>query len=151
MPLFTIEHGAPAVGGAAVAGVFFFKPGCFTGVDDQAVIIREFFSGFYVPQRFEENAIAFLFGFQIRLARVINPFRGIAVILGVDDVVIVQVKIKGVMGLTFVVRVTCQSFRPRDDFAFVFQKRFTGINGVNGKNPFAVDAGLAHLNTAFAV
>lgn len=151
LPLFTIEHGASAIDGAAEAGVFFFELCCFTGVDDQAVIVREFFSNFYIPQRFKENAIAVLFGFQIRLARMINPSRRIAVVLGVDNVPVIQMKIEGVMGLAFVVRMTCQSFRPGDDFAFVFQKRFTGFNGTNGKNAFAVDAGFAYLNATFAI
>lgn len=126
--LFSGQHGASAVVRTAEAGVFFFQLGCFTHVDYQAVVVTEFLPGPDITQGFQENAVSVLIRLQIRFAGMINPSGGIALILGVDDVPVIQMKIECMIGLIDIVRVPIQRFLPRDNFSFVFQHCVAGLD-----------------------
>ena len=62
----------------------------------------------------------------------INPFGGVACVLGVDDVAIVQMKIESVVGLADVVRVAGLSFLPGNDLALVLQYLVAGLEWTDG-------------------
>lgn len=149
--LLTVQHGAAAIDGAAPTSVFFLQVGCFAHIDYETVIVREFFANNDVAQGFEENTVPVLTGFQIRFAGVINPLGGIAMVLGVDDVAVIQMEIEGVIRLAGIVRMTVNGFLPRDNLSFIFQNGVTGFDGTDGVNALAVDVGFAYLNAAFAI
>ena len=114
-------------------------------VDDEAVVEEEFFAGGDVVQGVEEDAVADLFGFEVGLAGVVDPLGRVALVLAVDDVAVVEVEVEGVVGLLGVVRVAVECFFPGDDFALVFEHPFACLEGENGIDALAVDAGVTHL------
>ena len=140
-----------AIDGAAKAGEVLFDPGCLADIDHQTVIVREFLADFDIAQGIKKDAVTILGGFHIGFTGVINPFRGVAGVSGVDDVAVVQMKIEGVVGLTWVVRVTGFSFLPGDDLALVLQHLIAGLDGTDGIDALAVDSRFAHLGAATAV
>ena len=147
---FTIQHSAAATGGAASAGEVLFDPGCLADIDHQTVIVREFFPDFDIAQGVKKDTVAILFDFQIWFAGMIDPFGGVADVLGVDDVAIVQMKIEGVVGLACIMRVAGLSFFPGDDLALILQYLVAGLDGTDGIDALAVDARFAHLGAATA-
>ncbi len=92
-------------------GVFLLELNCLARVDHQAIVIKKFLAGLDVTQGFKENAVAILLGFQIGFAGVINPLSGVAIVLGIDDVAVVQVKVEGMVGLAGIVGVAGLAFR----------------------------------------
>ena len=148
---FAVQHRAATVGGAAPAGEVLLDPGCLADIDHQTVIVREFLADFDIALGIKKDAVAILTGFQIWFTRVINPLGGVASVLGVDDVAIVQMKIESVVGLACVVRVAGFSFLPCDDLALVLQHLIAGLDGTDGVDALAVNARFAHLDAATAV
>ena len=145
---FTVQHGAAAVGDAAPAGKFLLDPGCLADIDHQTVIVREFLADFDIAQGIKKDAVAILTGFQIWFTGMIDPFGGVADVLGVDDVAVVQMKIEGVVGLTGIVGVKCLCFSPSDDFTLVLQYSISRLDGTDGIDALAVDTGFAHLRAS---
>ena len=62
-----------AIGRATPAGVLCFEFGCVRLVDDQAVVVIEFFTRFDVAQGFDEDPVVFFIGFTVGIAAVIDP------------------------------------------------------------------------------
>ena len=66
--------------------------------------------------------------------------------LGVNHVFFIDVKVKRVVGVRRVVRVTAQRFFPADDLAHVLNQRLTFGQVLHGKNALAMHAGAARLD-----
>ena len=120
--------------------MIFLIPGGFAALDDQRVIIKEFFPRLNVAQGLKENTVPFLLGLQIGIAGMIDPFRGCLAAFRVDDMAVVEVKVKGVAGLIRVVRMALKRLPPGNDLAFVLQHFFTFDDGTNRVNAPAVNA-----------
>jgi len=118
--------------------------------DNEAVIVKEFLADRNVAQGFKKNAPAFLLGFQVGFAGMIDPPGRIAVLFGIDDMAVVQMKIKGMVGLAGVVGMKRHRFAPGDDFSFVFQHSVARFDGTDGVDTLAVDSRFAHLGPASA-
>jgi len=121
---------------------------CYPAIDDQTVIVKELFTDFDVTQGLKKNAHAILFGFQIGFAGVIDPFGGIAILFGIDDVPVVQVEIEGVVGLAGIMGVESLRLPPCNDFTLILQHSIAGLDGTDGVDALAVDTGHAHLRAA---
>ncbi len=79
--------------------MLFFNLSGFTTVDYQTVIVKKLFTRIDVAQSFQEYASAGLIGFQIGITGMINPSSGITLVLGIDDMAIVQMEVEGMVGL----------------------------------------------------
>jgi hypothetical protein len=119
-------------------------------LDDQTVIVKELLANRNVAQGFEKNAPAVLLGLQIGFTGMVDPPGRIAVLLGIDDMAVIQMKIKGMVGLAGIVRMKRHRFAPGDDFSFVFQHSVARLDGTDGVDALAVDARFAHLRAASA-
>jgi len=97
---FTIQHSAAATGGAASAGEVLFDPGCLADIDHQTVIVTEFLADFDIAQGIKKDAVAILTGFQIWFAGMIDPFGGVADVLGVDDVAMLEQEVVTGLGVS---------------------------------------------------
>ncbi len=144
----TVQHCSTAVDGTAKACEFFLDPGCLTQIDHQTIIVREFLSDIDIAQGVKEDAVAILLCFQIWFTGVINPLGTASTVLGVDDVTVVQMEVKGVVGLTWVVWVVGFGFLPGDDLALILQHHFASLDRSDGVNALAVDARFAYLDAA---
>jgi len=80
---------------------------------------------------------------------VVDPARGIAPMLAINDVLFVDVKVKRVVWIGGVVRVAAQGFTPGNDLAGVFNKRLAFGQVLQRKNTFSMHAGAARLQPAF--
>jgi len=107
--------------------------------DDQAVIIKELLANFDIAQGFKKNAHAFLLSFQIGCAGMIDPPGGVAVLSGIDNVAVIQMKIEGMVRLAGIMRVKRLSFAPGDDFALVFQHSVARFDVTDSIDTLAVD------------
>ena len=67
---------------------------------------------------------------------------------GIDDMAVVEVEVKGVVGLTRIVRVKALGFLPGNDLALILQHLIAGLDGKDGIDTLAVDARFAHLGAA---
>ena len=109
-----------AIGAATPARVFRLEFGRVGLVNDQAVVVIEFFSRLDVAQGFDENAIVFLIGFAIGIAAVVDPSGGVAAVQRVDHLVFVHVEIEGVIGVRGVMGVAILCLVPADHLTYVF-------------------------------
>ena len=103
-------------------------------------------SGWYVVQGFDENAAALLIGLAVGLAGVVDPAGRVAAHLAVNNVLIVNVKVKRVVGVGGVVGVAALRFVPADDFTRVLHDQLALGQVHQGKHAAAVHARFAHLN-----
>src|SRR6218665_2323023 len=142
------QQGAWAVGAAAPAGVLGLEPGGVALLDGQAVVVTEFFAGLDIAQRRDENAALALVGIAVRKATVVDPARGVAAELGVDHMLVIDVKIKGVPGLHGVMRVALLRRLPIDDLAGVLQQHVACGDVLHGKNALAMHARAPGLDAA---
>ena len=67
---------------------------------------------------------------------------------GINDLVFVHMKVKGVIGVRGVVGVAVLRFVPADDFTDIFKQGLAFGNVLQGKDTFAVDARAANLHAA---
>ncbi len=123
---------------------------CHPAISDQTIIIKELLADFDVAQGFKKNTHAILLGFQIGFAGVIDPLGGIAILLGINDVTVVQVEIEGVVWLSEIVGVESLSPPPGDDLALILQHSVAGFDGTDGVNTLAVNTRFTHLRAAAA-
>jgi hypothetical protein len=138
-----------ALRAAAAALVFLLQLGRVALVDDQAVVVEQLFAGLEIAQGLDEDTALFFVGLAVGLAGVVDPARGIAADLGVDDVAaVVQAEVEGVVGVGGVVRMAAQRLGPGDDLAGVFDDAFARGDGLERKHALAMHAALAHLDAA---
>ena len=67
---------------------------------------------------------------------------------GIDDAIFINLKIKGVVGIFGVVRVSVFCFLRRNDFPYVLNDRFTFKDVLACKNTFSVNARLSNLDSS---
>ena len=82
-------------------------------VDHQAVVVEQLFAGRDVAQGLDEDAAVVLVGLAVGLAGVVDPARRVAADLGVDDMLVVDVEVEGVVRVARVVRVAAQRLASR--------------------------------------
>jgi len=134
------QQGFAAIGTATPAGVFRFELGGVRLVNDQAVVVIEFFAGLDVANGLDVNAIIFFIGFAIGVTAVIDPPRRVSAMQSVDDSVFIHMEIEGVVGIGRVVGVAVLRLIPADDFAYIFEQGLAFCNVLQGKDAFAMDA-----------
>ena len=110
-------------------------------VDLHSVIIQQFFAGLDVAHRIDEDAVVFLDGFAVWIARMIDPARIVAANLWIDYIPVFQSEIEGV----WIVLVIGGCF-PQHAFARVFDNASAFGNELHGVNAATVDAGFANLD-----
>src|SRR6218665_2913569 len=142
------QQGATAVRAAAPAGVLGLEPGGVALFDGQAVVVTEFFAGLDIAQRRDENAALAFVGIAVRMATVVDPARGVAAEFGVDHMLVIDVKIKGVPGLHGVMRVGLLRLLPIDDLAGVLQQHVACGDVLHGKTAIALHARAPGLDAA---
>jgi hypothetical protein len=69
----------------------------------------------------------------------VDPARRVAPVERVDHTIGIDVEIKRVVGLAWVMRVTLERFLPINDLATVFQYALSSRNGTQRKYAFAVN------------
>ena len=70
---------------------------------------------------------------------------------GIDHMLLINMKIKRVIRVFGVMRMTLLCLGPRDDFARILQDGFSRGNGLHSKHPFAMHAGAPGLDAATGV
>ena len=76
----------------------------------------------------------------------VDPARGITAVKAVNYTCIVNVKVKRVLGVAGVVRVTALRLGHGNDFAHIFDDGFARGHGAQGKHAFAVHARRQHFD-----
>ncbi len=117
-------------------------------VNHQAVVIAQFFARGNVAQRQYEDTTVALNRFAIGHAGMVDPARRVATHSGIDHPVLVDMKIKRVVWVLRVMRMSCQRFGPTDDFTNILDDGFTGCDILHGKNALAMHSRAAYLNPA---
>ena len=97
-------------------------------------------------QRLDEHAPAVFVSFAVGLATVVDPARRVAALLAVDDVFVVNVKVKRVIRVAGVMRVTAQCLFPTDNLAAILDQRLAFSEVFQCVNTFAMDTRAAHLD-----
>ena len=148
LALARCQQGAAATRAAAPARIFRLEFARQWRVDDEAVVIVQLLADADIAQCVDEHAPLVLIGLAIGFARMIDPARGVATDVAIDHVLVVDVKIKRVIGLRRIVRVATQGLFPTDDLADIFHQALAFGNVADRENAFAVDARAAHLQPA---
>ena len=78
----------------------------------------------------------------------VNPFGRIALVQAVDHTRVIDMEVKRVVGVGWVVRVAHLRFFPGNDFAQVLDQGFAFCKIPQSKDAFAVDARSAHRKSA---
>ena len=136
---FGRQHRAAAIFSPAVTGKFFFELCCVTLVDRQAVVVIELFAGAYGALCFDKDAAVYFVAFAIGIAGVVNPFSPITLHTPINNAKVIDVKIKSVMGLQRVMRMTAQRLLPSNELTFVFDDSFIFFDGRYGENAASVN------------
>lgn len=131
---------------ATPARVFSLELGGVRLVNDQAVVVVELFAGVDVAQCLDEDSVIVFIGFTVRLAAVVDPARGIAAVLGIDHMLFIDMKVKGVVRVCRVVGMAPQRFFPADDLADVLNQRLAFSQVLHGKHALAMHAGEPRLD-----
>jgi hypothetical protein len=79
---------------------------------------------------------------------VVDPAQGVALVRGVDHPLIVDLKVKSVIGLAGIMRMTVLRLLPVNHFTHVLNNGFAFRNILRGENAFAMNAGAPGLDTA---
>jgi|ERR1043165_5101457 len=98
-----LDHGAPAVRGAAVARELLLQYLGNRLIELHVIIIKKFFSGLDIANRINEDAIVFLDRFAVWIARMIDPARVVSTNFRIDYLAVFQSEIKGVW-IVFIIR-----------------------------------------------
>ena len=125
-----------------MADRFVFDFFCARDVDDQAIIVKEFFARANVPQGFDENTAAVVFDrFAIWIAGVIDPTRFIPADGGIDHFCfVVEPKIVGPRIVQFL-----RNIRPQNTASGVLDDERAFADGPGGENTAAVHRRFAHF------
>src|SRR4051794_18287626 len=142
------QHGATAAGRAAAAFELFLDLRSVTLFEDQAIVEKQLFPRANLAQRLDEDAAAVLLGLAVGLAGVVDPAGRVAVVLAVDDVLVIDVEVEGVVGVGRVVRMAAQRLLPTDDLALVFDDGFAFGQWPRREHAPPVDARAPHLDAA---
>ena len=138
------------VAGAAPARVFGLELLRVALVDDQAVVVVEFFAGRDIAQRLDEDPAVLLVGLAVRVARVVDPARGVAAVQGIDDTLFVDVEIEGVVRILRIVRMAALRLFPAMISPTYSMMVSPSAISCTAKTPFTVHAGAAGLDAARA-
>jgi len=134
------QQGFAAIGTATPTGVFRFEIGCVGLVNDQTVVVIEFFAGLDGAKGLDVNAIIFFIGFAVGVTTVIDPPGRVSAVQCIDDPVFIHMKVEGVVGVGGIVRVAVLRFIPADDFTDIFVQSLAFRNVQKRKDAFAMDA-----------
>lgn len=117
--------------------------GCFCDrfIDFQLVIVEELIAGPDIADCIDEDAIIFLDGFAVWVARMIDPARIVAADLWINDFAVFQSEVESV----WIVFVIGRIF-PGDAFARVFDDARTFGNRAHGINSVTMHTGPANLD-----
>ena len=80
----------------------------------------------------------------------INPLRRVALVQAVNDAGFVNMEIKGMVGVLWIVGMAVLGFLPSDDFPAVLDNGFAFSEILDGKDTSTMDPGTPRLNTALA-
>ena len=116
-----------------------------TLLENLLIVVGQFLARGDVPDGLDPDAPAVDHRIAIRIARVVDPARGIAAVLGVDHPPFVDVEIKGMVRVLGIVRMAALGFLPGDHFAHVFNDAFALGDVLQRENALAVDAGAPDL------
>ena len=142
------QQGAAAVLAAAPARILRLQLLRVRLVDDQAVVVVELFAGLDVAQALDEHPAVLLVGFAVRVARMVDPARGIAAVGGVDHAVFIDVEVEGMVRVFRIPGMAPLRLLPRDDLAHIFDERLALGNVLQREDALAVHARLADLDSA---
>ena len=142
------QQGFAAIGAATPARVFRFELGRVGLVNDQAIVVIQFFTGLDVAQGFDEDAVVLFIGFTVGVAAVVDPSGRVAAVQRVDHFVFVHMKIERVIGVGRVMGVTVLRLVPADDFTHILKQCLAFGKVLQRKYALAVDAGAANLHAA---
>src|SRR6266481_4131577 len=125
-----------------MASEFPFRFFCNRFVDFHRVIVKEFFAGFDITHRIDEDAVTFLDGLAVWVATMVNPARVVAADLWIDYFAVFQAEIEGV----WIVLVVGSGF-PGDALSGVFDNASAFGNELRGVNAATVHGGLANFDS----
>jgi hypothetical protein len=144
------EQGASACLSATPTGVFGLEFGCVTLINDEAVVVVQLFTRGNIAQGFDKDTPTYFIGLTIGVTRVINPLRRVALVQAVNDAGFVNMEIKGMVGVRWIVGMAGLGFLPCDDFPAVLDNGFAFSEILDGKDTSTMDPGTPRLNTALA-
>ena len=81
----------------------------------------------------------------------VNPAGAVALLAAVNHPLIINMKVKGVIGLAGVMRVAAQGFFPGNTLAQVLNNAHLSGDVLQGEYPFAMHARATHLNTPLSL
>ena len=134
------EQGATAVFAAAPAGVIGLELFGVGLINDQAVVIVEFLARPDFAQCFDENPAIYLVGLAIGRARVVDPAGRVAAHFGVNHMLVIHMKIKGMVGVLGVMRMAALRLFPADHLADVLDDDLPPGNVLHGEHALAMNA-----------
>ena len=148
---FGRKHRAAAFFGAAATRELLFHLRRVASFQNQTVVVVQFFTRRDVAQCTHENSAAYFFSLAICLAAVVDPLGCVAAMLAVDDMRIVDMKVKGVIGIFRVMRMPKQCLGPGDDLAGVLDDALALGERCRREHPRAVDARGSYLDASRAL
>ena len=113
------QQGAAAFFGAAPTRVFSLELFGHGGIDHQTIVIAQFFTRQNIAACGNKDTPITLIRLAIGFAGVVDPPRRIAAVQGVDHMLVVDMEVKGVVGVCWIVRMAAQCLFPSDDLAHV--------------------------------
>jgi hypothetical protein len=125
----------------AATGVFRFELIRQRLIAHEPIVEGQLFTTPNLPTGVDEDASIHLHGFAIGSARMVDPARGITTVQSINYPRVVDVKVKRVLGVAWVVWVATLRLSHGDDFAHVLNDPLACGHVAQGKHAFAVDAG----------
>ena len=110
------------------------------GINHQAVVVTQLFSRQNIAACGNKDTPIALIRLAIGFAGVVDPARGVASVQGVDHMLVVDVEVKGVVGVCRVVRMAAQGLFPSDDLADVLNDGLALGKVSQGKDPLTMHA-----------
>jgi hypothetical protein len=144
------EQGASACLGATPTGVFGLEFGCVALINDEAIVVVQLFARGNIAQGFDKDTPTYFIGLTIGVTGVVDPLCRVALVQAVNDTRFVDMKIKGMVGVLWVMGMAVLGFLPSDDFPAVLDNGFAFSEILDGKDTSTMDPGTPRLNTALA-
>lgn len=133
------QHRAPALGCPAAAGITRFQGIGHGLVAYQAVVKSQLFTPENRPACFDEHTAIHFIGDAIGSARMVDPTGIVATKQRINHPPIIQVKVKRVVRVTRIVRMSPNRFGHRNDFAHIFNDDFICGHVARGKHALSMD------------
>lgn len=140
------QHRATALFGTTTTGVTGLQGLRHGLIAEQTIVKRQLLALENWPARLDENAALDLVRHAVGAARMVDPFGVVALFQRINHPPIVQVKVKRVIGVGRVMRVTAQGLGHGDDLPHILDDCFARCDVARGEHAFTVHSRRVHPN-----